>query len=94
MSGGHYNYKCFEVREFADTMETRNDRRRIAFQQFMIKVAAACHAIEWEDSGDTGKENTDEAIDAVFSFLKADPDVIAKAGSYDKFKEIVQGYFD
>ena len=91
MSGGHYDYKTFQVKEFADMIETQNDQRRIAFKELMSKVAEACHAIEWEDSGDTGKEDTDEAIDEVFSFLKADPTVIAKAASFDVFKETVKG---
>ena len=68
MSGGHYDYLCFRVRDFADEMETQANQKRIEFQKLMVLVAEACRAIEWEDSGDTGPEQTEEAIDAVFNF--------------------------
>lgn len=69
MSGGAYEYKCFQVRDFAELMQTRRNEKRIKFKILMELVAEACRAIEWEDSGDTGEEKTAKAIDDVFEFL-------------------------
>ena len=70
MSGGHYDYLSFKVREFADMVETNDIPKRVEFQKLMLLVADACYAIEWEDSGDTGPENTEKKIDAVMAFLR------------------------
>lgn len=69
MSGGAYEYKCLAVRDFAELMHTHGDEKRIKFKILMELVAAACKAIEWEDSGDTCPEHTAKAIDEVFVFL-------------------------
>jgi hypothetical protein len=73
MSGGHYEYLCFRVRDFAEIMETQNNPKRVKFQKLMELVADACRAIEWEDSGDTGPEHTAEKIDAVFNAIFLNP---------------------
>lgn len=68
MSGGAYGYKYFKIIEFAEEMQLNDDPLRIAFQKHLMLVAKACKAIEWEDSGDTSKEHTDESILAAFSY--------------------------
>lgn len=90
MSGGHYDYLCFKVKDFAEFLETKNNPKRQAFKELMHKVANACEAIEWEDSGDTGEEATIKAIDDVFSFLGADTNTITKAGSYNALIEMLK----
>ena len=71
MSGGHYDYLCFTVSEFADRIEPHDDPRRIAFIKAMRSAADVCYAIEWEDSGDTSKTDTDKAIDEFFTFVQS-----------------------
>lgn len=83
MSGGSYDYAYLKVDEFAnDLRKIQTDPRRAAFAQLLRLVASAMRDIEWVDSCDNGPGDEHEAIDAVFSFLKADPETIAAAAAY------------
>lgn len=70
MSGGRYDYLWFKISDFACFMETRDDPRRIAFAKLLSEASKVCKDIEWEDSGDTSKPNTDKSIDDFFTFVK------------------------
>jgi len=94
MSGGSYDYVCWKLHDFAEALQLKNNPRRIAFKKLVKLVADAAHAIEWVDSGDCGDGHEHESIDAILSFLKADPTVIAKANAFDEFKEIVSKYLN
>jgi hypothetical protein len=91
MSGGHYDYLCFYVSDFAEAIEVKNDARRAAFQKLLSHAAKVCKAIEWEDSGDTGKEDTDEAIDTFFAEFCCGYDTI-KAQSFDELVSILETF--
>ena len=66
MSGGHYDYKCFEIRDFADLIETsiyneegtkkNSVAYRKEFKKFMEEIGDLCYTLEWVDSGDTGED--------------------------------------
>lgn len=83
MSGGSYNYVFTRIEDieirYADT-----DPRRASFQKVLKLVAKAMHDIEWVDSGDYGKGDEHEAIEAVFSFIGLDPLAALKAAAYDE----------
>lgn len=89
MSGGHYDYKCFRVRDFAEIMETKENPKRLAFRQLLFQVATVCKEIEWEDSGDTSKEQTDKAIDNLFRHF-TNPEHPFKAAAYDEIKNLIR----
>jgi len=92
MSGGSYDYFCFKVDNFIADLRLKNDPKRIALKDLLRKVSTAVRAIEWEDSGDTGKDWTDESIDYLFNSLCANPDIIIKASAYDELKEVLKKY--
>jgi len=94
MSGGSYDYFCFKAMNFAEEIQTNNDPKRIAFKKLAELFADASKAIEWEDSGDTGKENTDKTINVLFNFLGYDSQLIWKAAAYDEFKVIVKKFME
>ena len=66
MSGGHFDYKCFEIRGFADDLrneletnehsysEETLERLKVA-QAIIGKAAQLAYEIEWLFSGDTGE---------------------------------------
>lgn len=61
MSGGSMNYLSMLV----ERAEFHRDTvLRRAFSAHLEKVAAALHAIEWVDSGDSGPGDDDKAIRA------------------------------
>jgi len=93
MSGGNYDYICYKVDTFIDELKTNDDPRRLAFKELMVLVSKALHDIEWTDSGDYGDDADHKAIDAVFAFLKSDPEIIKKAHAYDKLKEQLGEFF-
>lgn len=63
MSGGSYDYAYSRVQDFVDRLVTRERTAvRKAFRVHLVAVAEAMRAIEWEDSGDTGPERTEQAI--------------------------------
>lgn len=85
MSGGHYDYLCFKVREFAEMMHTSTERfnedgtandsppqdlRRVRFKKLMLLCADACKDIEWCDSGDSGPEPEKKSIDKCFEYAR------------------------
>jgi len=67
MSGGAYDYAYERVNDFLFHF-TRNATtpQRKAFQQLLKHVGAAMHAIEWADSGDTGEDTVNKAIEECF----------------------------
>lgn len=60
MSGGSYNYAYRHIEDLAADIRERGgcgpeyseSQLRRAFKSHLAKVAAACRAIEWNDSGD------------------------------------------
>lgn len=89
MSGGSYNYAFLKIDDLANEIRTNNDPKRIAFVDLLKKVSDAAHAIEWEDSGDTGKEGTDKAINTVFKSLIGDPNLLYRVKAFNEFKKII-----
>lgn len=78
MSGGAYDYAYSKVREFGERLtdgETQEGYKpeissealalRQRFAAICLLVAEAMKAVEWEDSGDSGPEDTKTAIEAV-----------------------------
>jgi hypothetical protein len=67
MSGGSYDYACYKVGDFADSLErnAQGNPLRIAFVAHVRLVAKAMHDIEWVDSGDYGTGDDEAAIRAV-----------------------------
>lgn len=59
MSGGSYDYAFRHIDDMAEQLRTTTPLRK-AFRTLLVKVAKACHEIEWVDSGDCspGDENT------------------------------------
>lgn len=95
MSGGSYDYFCFKMEEFADSIRGQeNNPRRAAFAQLCKLIAKAAHDIEWVDSCDYGKGDENKAIDEVMAFLKEDPDKIKKAAAYDSLQTILKDFFE
>lgn len=94
MSGGSYDYLYGKIDDMADSLRRQDlEPRRAAFAKLLKLVADACHDIEWVDSCDYGKGDDHEAIDKVFAFLKADPEVIKKAHAYDALVARLQEFF-
>lgn len=88
MSGGSYDYVCFKIQDAAENLrKTHTDPRRAAFRKLLRLVGDAMHDIEWVDSCDYAPGDEHKAIDACFAFLKADPDTIKKAQSFDSLME-------
>lgn len=62
MSGGYYDYVSFKIDAVADSIRENGAEHaapsavRRAFKEHLKKVAAACHAIEWNDSGDGDRD--------------------------------------
>ena len=61
MSGGSMDYLSYKVEDASFVL---NSPARRAFKKHLAKVAAALHAIEWNDSGD-GADDEPELIEAV-----------------------------
>jgi len=95
MSGGSYNYFCFDIGNFANAIENQHtDPRRASFAKLLLLIKKAAHDIEWVDSFDYGKGDEHQAIDEVFSFLTPNPEVLIKAHAYDEFKTIVKSFLE
>lgn len=92
MSGGSYDYIGFKIQDI-ELRDVDTNPRRASFQKLLKLVAEAMHDIEWVDSEDCCQGDDNKAIDAVFSFLKADPSIITKAHAYDELKERLQNFF-
>lgn len=74
MSGGSYDYAYARVNDFADELARRAKTPECrAFHLHLRLVADAMKAVEWEDSGDTGPEETAAALAKVLTV----PQVIA-----------------
>jgi hypothetical protein len=61
MSGGSYDYAFGKIEDLAGQIRTTTPLRK-AFRTHLLKVAKACHDIEWVDSCDYGAGDEDEAI--------------------------------
>lgn len=95
MSGGSYDYIFLKIEDFAQSIDHQdNIPRRAAFAELMKLCSNAARSIEWVDSGDYEDGAEFEDIDAVFTFLKADPEVLVKAAAYDKLKENLKEYLE
>ena len=58
MSGGSWDYACYEIDDAADRME-RWDHE---LADLMRDLSGVCHDCEWADSADTSRESGSEAI--------------------------------
>jgi hypothetical protein len=76
MSGGSYNYFCYKVEEFTDSLKCHTPLRE-AFRVHMQLISDACHAIEWVDSCDYGEGDEEDAIRAC---LQDDAEIGAAIG--------------
>jgi hypothetical protein len=74
MSGGSYNYAYYRIEELAAEIRATTPLRK-AFKAHLLKVAKACHDIEWVDSCDYGPSDEDKAIRACLG-VNADAMVI------------------
>jgi hypothetical protein len=65
MSGGSYNYAYSTISDMADNIQRNGNcyavtpALRTAFAKHLKTVAAACRAIEWNDSGDGDDRETE-----------------------------------
>lgn len=63
MSGGSYEYAYHRIEELAADIRATTALRK-AFKAHLVKVAKACHDIEWVDSCDYSPGDEDDAIRA------------------------------
>jgi hypothetical protein len=64
MSGGSWNYVCFQVQEAADRLFNEKDPLRRALAPKVKILAEALHKIELVDSGDSSPPKDSDAIKA------------------------------
>jgi hypothetical protein len=81
MSGGYYDYAYHHIELLAEDIKPLN-QLRIEFKSHLLKVAKACHDIEWVDSGDYGPGDETDAILACLD--TADPEPKETQGSVAK----------
>lgn len=94
MSGGSYDYICFRIEELElNIRKQEKDPRRASFAKLVGLVGKAMYAVEWVDSCDWAPGDEHKAIDNVFAFLKADPEIIRKAHAYDALREQLKQFF-
>ena len=62
MSGGSYDCVYHRFEEFGRAMLKCKEPFRKAFGQHLLDISAACHDIEWVDSGDMTAGDEKEAI--------------------------------
>ena len=68
MSGGSYDYICFKIKDFANTLrdqETDNNRKK--FADLLRDVAKVAHDIEWADSCDYSQEDGVKSLNEFFN---------------------------
>jgi len=76
MSGGHFDYKCFHIADFADGLERemmkdknkfgRETLSRLVIALEVIETAAAlAKEVEWLYSGDTGEDSFKSNVDRI-----------------------------
>ena len=75
MSGGSWDYFCFQVDEVADRLAIEKSPLRRAFGQHMKVVAKAMKEIEWVDSGDKSSPVDSDAIKEVFASVDNHPEI-------------------
>jgi len=61
MSGGSYQYAYQRIQDMAEELQPTTPLRQ-AFAEHLVKVAKACHHVEWVDSGDYKSGDEDQAI--------------------------------
>lgn len=66
MSGGHYEYFYSKVNSVVDEMEDLQKEYPETFREKVIQISKLysdlMHALEWVDSGDTGPEDMNKAL--------------------------------
>jgi 2-hydroxychromene-2-carboxylate isomerase len=63
MSGGSYDYTFSRIEDMAQSITPKTPLRK-AFKAHLLKVAKACHDIEWVDSCDMSDGDENAAIKA------------------------------
>lgn len=103
MSGGSYNYAFSHIDDLASSIRDHggcgpdyaaSPTLRRAFKAHLEKVAAACRAIEWNDSGDGDPRET-ELIEACLSptaeLVQAIADAQAAARALERAQKKAKG---
>lgn len=90
MSGGTYDYAYFRISEFAESFNVGHSGKRLALREILRATADICKAIEWEDSGDTGPEATEEAFKEFYARIYAGRETIEKAVKYDEILKLIK----
>jgi hypothetical protein len=68
MSGGSLHYVSGPIEEAADAIRKQSKNPlHIAFAKHLLKVAKACHDLEWVLSGDCSSPSEEPAIREVIS---------------------------
>ena len=67
MSGGSWNYFCYELEEVAERLSIDKCPHRKMFANHLEKCANALRSIEWVDSGDYGPGDELEDIAKCFN---------------------------
>jgi len=68
MSGGHYDYACFDLNRIVEKLEEEkglskeSEKCRKKLVSIIKKVAKLVYELEWFDSGDTGNEELNELV--------------------------------
>ena len=67
MSGGSYDYVCFNIKEFANEIRDKDTNPlRAEFSELVHDVATIAKEIEWADSCDTSQEDANRALGQFF----------------------------
>lgn len=67
MSGGCYNYVCYGIQRFADSLKhNANTAKRELYLKILYDVANVAKEIEWADSFDTSQEKSEKALSDFF----------------------------
>lgn len=78
MSGGHFEYKCFQIRDFADMLEADMADNSEEFSLPVMEKLKECHEliekaakvareVEWLYSGDSGEASFLNSIEGILS---------------------------
>ena len=81
MSGGHFDYGCFRVSQFADELkheiELNDDgfekgtiSRLVTAQQIIETAGKLAREIEWLYSGDNGEDSFNELVDKILAGIE------------------------
>jgi len=78
MSGGHFDYKCFHIADFADELERAISKNSHKFGEETLShlvivlevletAAALAKEAEWLYSGDTGEDSFKSNVDRILA---------------------------